>query len=321
MFLSGIVATQVFLYRRTYPHDRRRNKLMVAAVWLLDLIHSAFICVSIFRYVMLGLKDVTAIHHIQWPVMVTISITGVLTFLVHCFFVIRVWTLSKHNRWLCGLILSLALVRMISAFGTVVELRRFHTWRAFHHGAAWIFTTGLAISATVDFIIAFSLVWFLRRSRTGFASMDQIIDMIMVYTIENGMLTTFATVASFICWLAMPTNFIFLAIHFGIIKLYANSFLATLNARVGIRERSSSTTERAQSYKLSTLSGQSIRRDKQAESQGGTNEDGTLQIKIEKTVHYVTDVTPVKDSDDDVESPISERSSGKESPIIAESPV
>lgn len=38
-----------------------------------------------------------------------------------------------------------------------------------------------------------------HRDPDGFGSMDQIIDSIMVYTIENGMLTSVLTVASFVC--------------------------------------------------------------------------------------------------------------------------
>ncbi|KAJ3553804.1 hypothetical protein NM688_g3422 [Phlebia brevispora] len=300
-YLSGIVATQVFMYRRSYPDDRRRNKLMVSAVWLLDLVHSGFIIASLFRYVMLGLTDVHAIQHIYWTVSVTISITGVLTFLVQCFFTIRVWTLSKRNKWLCGLIIVLAFARMVSAFGTVAEMQRFHTWRAFHRGAAWIFTTGLAISTAVDFLIALSLLWFLKRSRTGFTSMDLIIDMIMVYTVENGLLTSMCTVASFVCWLTMPRNFIFLGLHFCISKLYANSFLATLNARAHIKERSTSSREQHNSYHMPTiLSAKSIRRDKSSQSRTDQVIPNAVQVSIEKTV--VTDAHEGSTIDGDIES-------------------
>ena len=81
----------------------------------------------------------------------------------------------------------------------------------------WLFTTGLSISASVDLITAVSLCFYLQKRRTGFsryvasripvlrilntcvASMDYIIDTIMVYTVETGMLTSIATIASFIC--------------------------------------------------------------------------------------------------------------------------
>lgn len=121
------------------------------------------------------------------------------------------------------------------------------------------------------------------------SSMDEIIDTIIRYTVESGFLTSFLTVASFVCvrsppsylaaetyscrqWLTMPGNFVFLALHFCITKstcchgslrpsarlsldmtAYANSFLATLNARAHIKERAGSSLERNNSFHLPTL--------------------------------------------------------------------
>ncbi|KIP07803.1 hypothetical protein PHLGIDRAFT_127401 [Phlebiopsis gigantea 11061_1 CR5-6] len=319
LFLSGIVATQVFLYRRSYAGDRLRIQLMVLVVWLLDLTHSSFVIASVFHYVVDGYSDTSAINRVHWPISVTISITGFLTFLIHIFFAHRVWTLSKRNIWLTTIIGSLAFLRMVSAFGTATQLQRLKSWSAFHDHAAWIFTTGLSISASVDVITAVSLCFYLQKRRTGFSSMDHIIDSIMVYTVETGMLTSIATIASFICWLTMPQNFIFLAFHFCITKLYANSFLASLNARQLLKERSVSTVEAPNSFRLPTLLS-SKQQPTEAVSarkypthtgdstlvslQGATTRNSlhptsTLQISVEKTVHCVTDVA---ESDGEIES-------------------
>ncbi|THG99820.1 hypothetical protein EW026_g2576 [Hermanssonia centrifuga] len=234
MFLSGIVSTQVFLYFRNYPGDRLRNRTMVSTVWILDLLHAGFVCASVWRYLIHGFQDDTYILSIAWTVSVTVSITGFLTFLVHCFFTHRVWTLSRHN------------------------------------------DTGVPKD---------------EKSRTGFSSMDQIIDSIMVYTIENGFLTSIVAVASLICWLTMPGNFIFLALHFAITKLYANSLLATLNARTHLKEPSHSSAEHYNSYRLPTLfSSRSIRKDTSQGDPQANNTTNTLQINVEKSVHYVTDI-------------------------------
>jgi len=45
------------------------------------------------------------------------------------------------------------------------------------------------------------------------------------------------TLVALSCWLTMPTNLIFLALHFLISKLYANTVLATLNSRKSLRRR------------------------------------------------------------------------------------
>ncbi|KAF7428644.1 hypothetical protein PC9H_007871 [Pleurotus ostreatus] len=91
----------------------------------------------------------------------------------------------------------------------------------------WSFTLGLALSCALDIIITASLCYFLLRNRKQTSSMNHVIDSLMLYAFENGSLTCAATVMSMICWLTMPSNLVFMGIHFFISKLYANSLLAT----------------------------------------------------------------------------------------------
>ncbi|PPR03488.1 hypothetical protein CVT26_007894 [Gymnopilus dilepis] len=90
----------------------------------------------------------------------------------------------------------------------------------------------LALSSVVDILITVLLCYLLLRNHKKNSSMNGILDKLMLYAFENGSLTSAATVASLICWLTMlHKNLIFMGIHFVISKLYANSLLATLNAR------------------------------------------------------------------------------------------
>ncbi|EKM55029.1 uncharacterized protein PHACADRAFT_208558 [Phanerochaete carnosa HHB-10118-sp] len=316
LFLSGVVSTQAFYYRRSYLDDRLRNKIMVLLVWILDLLHSSFVIASVFRCLVNGIGNPLAIRRIAWEVSVTISITGILTFIIHLFFTHRVWTLSKCNKALSGTIALLAFLRMLSAFGTVVQMSRFKTWQGFHDGAGWTFTTGLAISASVDFIIATSLCYFLQKRRTGFKGMDEIIDSIIRYTVESGLLTFTLTVASFVCWLTMPSNFIFLALHFCISKTYANSFLATLNARSHIKERAGSSAGRNNSIRLGTVfsTGHPHTPRSHTGPSDTVNTTNTVQITVEKSVHCVTDVESAEPDPTDLE-PVYAPRDGKDVPF------
>ncbi|KAI0086382.1 hypothetical protein BDY19DRAFT_995989 [Irpex rosettiformis] len=297
MYFSGIVCIQCLLYFRTFRDDRLRIKLKVLAVWALDILHSVFVSVSLWQYLILGLNDITIIQEILWPVSATIAITGVTTFIIQCFLAHRVWTLSKHNIWITCIIVTLAFLRMLSAFGAVIQMSLLDTWARFHAVAAWNFTTGLAISACADLLIAISIVYYLNRNRTGFERhflrirSDYIIDTIVLYTIENGLLTSVSVVASLICWLTMPTNLIFLALHFVISKMYANSLLATLNARKFIKQESSrsGSRRRGSSIRLPTfLTSASSRLTQTTRSEFAPQTP--LQINVEKSVHCVTDI-------------------------------
>ncbi|KIP01956.1 hypothetical protein PHLGIDRAFT_319266 [Phlebiopsis gigantea 11061_1 CR5-6] len=59
----------------------------------------------------------------------------------------------------------------------------------------------------------------------------------MTYAINTSLLTSVFAVATFITCLAMPDNFIFLALIFPLSELYSNSLLASLNMRGRLRRR------------------------------------------------------------------------------------
>lgn len=75
------------------------------------------------------------------------------------------------------------------------------------------------------------LCYFLRKNRPSFTDTMRIIDTLTFWTIQNGSMTSAAAIATLLCWKIMPSNRVFLGLHFVVAKLYANSLLATLNAR------------------------------------------------------------------------------------------
>ncbi|KJA22397.1 hypothetical protein HYPSUDRAFT_656476 [Hypholoma sublateritium FD-334 SS-4] len=90
----------------------------------------------------------------------------------------------------------------------------------------------------VDSLIAVSLCILLVRNRTGFKQTDSVVSRLMLFTINTGLLTSIAAVACFVTYAIWPQRFIFMGIYFALSKLYANSLLASLNARNVLRGQS-----------------------------------------------------------------------------------
>ncbi|KAJ7589653.1 hypothetical protein C8J56DRAFT_939179 [Mycena floridula] len=239
--LSGIVAVQAVVYYKLYPEDYLPKKLMVAGVWGLDMLHSAFICVSLIDYFVTFFGDRTRIDHIPWSIAFSVVITAIQTLIAHCFFARKIFKSSDKNWFITAPILVLAVSRLLAASVSTVEMKLLHRYSAFNeHFPGWIFTTGLSLSAGVDIIITGCLFYFLRKFRRRLTAsesmMIHVVDTLTLYTVENGLLTCMTTTASLICWLTMPTNLVFLGLHFVIGKLYANSLLASLNTRKELRD-------------------------------------------------------------------------------------
>ncbi|KAM6489356.1 hypothetical protein JOM56_015257 [Amanita muscaria] len=107
-FLSGMNTLQTILYFRLYPKDSVIIKTSVATVFSLDIVHTAFIWVGVWWWFIINIGNIPAIDIIQSPEIVpgTIVITTVTMFMVHVFYIQRIFRLSQQNYWICVPIVS-----------------------------------------------------------------------------------------------------------------------------------------------------------------------------------------------------------------------
>ncbi|KAE9395343.1 hypothetical protein BT96DRAFT_997746 [Gymnopus androsaceus JB14] len=96
-------------------------------------------------------------------------------------------------------------------------------------------STGLACAAIADLLIAASLCFYLHKSHTGIRATDSVINKLLVYAINTGLLTSIFAVVDMICFLTMPHNLIHDAMNIMVGKLYTSSLLASLNVRTDLR--------------------------------------------------------------------------------------
>ncbi|KAJ8699893.1 hypothetical protein PTI98_002970 [Pleurotus ostreatus] len=235
---TGVITVQSYNYYKSYRGDAMRVRLLVAFVWLLDFCHTLFVSLSLWHYLVLHYGDTSMVDSVPWSLAMTIAFTllqAILTFLVHCFFVHRIFKLSV-GKWIIAVPLAaLAFSRLCFACLTTYQLIKLDSLDIFTHRFHWSFTLGLALSSILDILITGSLCYYLSNSRNPSSSLNLVIDVLILYAFENGALTTAATIVSMICWLIMPHNLIFMGLHFIISKFYANSLLATLNTRKRLR--------------------------------------------------------------------------------------
>ncbi|TFK35329.1 hypothetical protein BDQ12DRAFT_635230, partial [Crucibulum laeve] len=235
---SGIVSVQTILYFRLYPlQDTKGLKSLVLFVWILDFCHSGFICAAIWDYFIINFGNAPEIDFIPF----TLCLLYHLNFCaVHSFFAHRIYLLSNKNWYITSPVVSSRVLKCeYSSASFFLFLRLFRmklqSLSIFRERFTWVFSVGLALSSTADIWVTLSLFFLLRSSRSRSLSLDHIIDSLILYTLEIGTLTSLVTVISMIFWVAMHKNLIFLAFHVTIEKLYANSFLAALNTRQGLR--------------------------------------------------------------------------------------
>ncbi|KAJ7020629.1 hypothetical protein C8F04DRAFT_1143704 [Mycena alexandri] len=233
--LGGMVNIQIMFYYRSYKKDPVSVKCLIFSVWLLDNLHTGFIWAGLWFGLIqnYGVRD--KIDTIPWCIQLTVIITALVTFLVHCFFAHRIFLLSRKN-WLMPLpVLALTLVRLAASAVSTREMFHYRSFDLFRLHARWIFTLGLSVSSAVDILITGLLIYLFQTNRTGTGRFNHVIDKLILYGLETGSLTCLGTIVAMLLWVITPQNLIFLGLHVVIGKLYASSLLVTLNTRKDIQ--------------------------------------------------------------------------------------
>ncbi|KAF8630595.1 hypothetical protein AX15_002841 [Amanita polypyramis BW_CC] len=236
--LSGIVTAQTFLYFKLYPSDRTSLKCLALSIWVLDMAHTALLGRTVWHGLIAHFGAAEKANTLPWTLAFSVADTAILTIVVQCFFVYRIHILTEQNYFISVPLALLAVSRLAFACVATVQMITLQLLPKFVKKYTWTFTMDLVISAFMDILITISLCYLLRKQKKYMSRMDHILNSLILYTFETGALTCIATIVVLIFWLTMPTNFIFMSLYFVIIKLYANSLLATLNSRKVLQKSS-----------------------------------------------------------------------------------
>ncbi|KAH7868696.1 uncharacterized protein C8R40DRAFT_1061188 [Lentinula edodes] len=222
-FLSGGITVQTLVYFKLYPSDGSNVKTLVRIthlVSLLDACHTALIWSSQWEY-FIGLYGMAEkIDYISTCLSIVITVCIVSSLLYD----LNALAALKTRQSLC--VHSPHHAYPLSAFLIRLHYRSFIQFR---EHVRWLFTLGLALSSAVDVLITSSLFMLLRRSKMeggrrvqgsflaqwhSLPYLDGVIDTLILYTFETGSVTCAATIVSMICWISIPTQLIFMALHF-----------------------------------------------------------------------------------------------------------
>jgi len=234
--LFGITTLQAFIYFKTSPEDRWSFKLLIGFLWLLGAIQIAFMTEGVYCYVVLNFNNPTVIQNIPWAILSQVIITCLSDTIVRGIFARRIWLLSGRNKSLLFCIMFTTLVVFVS--GNALAIRGIiNVSYAQLILDSWLLYIALGSVVLADILIATSICVLLYHSRSGFKSSDSLVNTLMLYSINTGMLTSFCAMACCITFAIWPRTFVFMGIYFVLSKLYINTILAVLNTRSLLRKR------------------------------------------------------------------------------------
>lgn len=230
VILYGNAIAQAYDYWWNFPDDGILNRRMVLVVWILDTIHTIFCICLVYSYVILDFDDPASLEKIVWSVGATVVTAVILPAIVQSFFLQHIWIISKHNLWLTAIPSVLLILRIALGLASASLTWKLKIWDGFRASVGPLFTLtcGFSLSAVVDIIISATLLFYVAR---GQKKSDNIVKSLQRYVINTGCLTMLVSIAIVLTFILMKDTLVFAGLVEIQCKLYANSFIATLNAR------------------------------------------------------------------------------------------
>ncbi|KAH9853815.1 hypothetical protein C2E23DRAFT_858909 [Lenzites betulinus] len=243
---GGAQHAQLYYYFTRYSKDPWSLKFFiltqflrkVTLVWATDSVHQALISQTIYWYLVSEYGNPAALNELPKTLIAEVFFNIFTGFFVQSFFVVRIWRLSGKKLILVVPVAALVLGEF--AVGMTYSIKAvFLTTFAEVNGLKGLSISINALAAAGDVSIAIIMCTILNSSRTGFTKSNMLINKLMVFSVNTGLLTSICACLSLITIVALPDTFVYITFFFLLGRLYCNSLLATLNARKSLRDGSS----------------------------------------------------------------------------------
>ncbi|KAI0071809.1 hypothetical protein K474DRAFT_493998 [Panus rudis PR-1116 ss-1] len=298
--LYGITVAQSYIYLLNSKDDPLWMRIMVGVVWILETLHSIFAIRWLYYMFITGFGNFEIVGKIHWSVGLVIILENCIVVIVEGFFIRRLWILS-HGSWIMLVVtipLLIARIGLVACHTTAVGYALTSgTWVQFQAARLPNITVEVsnALSASIDGIIALSLIYYLYRGRSGVSRTDSIVRWLMSYAVNSGAMMMIVSLAIAITYVQVKDSLVFMGLVTIVSKLYANALLGTLNARTMLRSKTMTlsggnlnSSAAPHTFELSRL-----------QAASGHAHPGPIQIFQEKT--QVTDAHSSSDGNDDIE--------------------
>ncbi|KAI9000596.1 hypothetical protein BD414DRAFT_532450 [Trametes punicea] len=231
--LFGVSTSQAVWYYKHYPNDRRFLKTLVAVIWMLDALHLLLYGATMWAFLVRKQLEGLGPVILPWESSAQLLCNACAIVMIQSFYAHRIWTLSNSQ----GLATLLAMF-ICGDFALAITLfvRSIMT----DDVEDFVELTSLdialnATTATTDVLLSGTLVILLAMSRTTSIGVKRLINKLVLYTINTGLLTSICAILSVVAVILLPTAALYVMLYYIGTRLYSVSLLATLNARAGLR--------------------------------------------------------------------------------------
>ncbi|KAF9555884.1 hypothetical protein CPC08DRAFT_765609 [Agrocybe pediades] len=254
MILYGVLLVQIYSYYMTYKSDQRK----VLYLLIVETIHSALVMGMVYQPLVLDfgqrnssnaqyvhetngsaytahrtslrLSLLSAFGEMNSKAILTVFISAPIQVLVAW----RLWNIQQ-SIWIAAAVVVLSAVSTAGGLWTGIQVAMIRLYEKSPQAYPAIYMW-LGSAAAADMLITASLSCILYRRRTGSPASDAVLTRIILFTIQNGLVTSIAAILDIVLLVAFPNiaiNWIFEVV---LVKLYANTLMSSLNSRQSLNK-------------------------------------------------------------------------------------
>ncbi|KAI1784884.1 hypothetical protein LXA43DRAFT_1100908 [Ganoderma leucocontextum] len=248
LMLYGLVLHQAYGYFRMYGADPLWLKILVVTALVLETVVSVLNMDACYDYLVTNFSNTNLERPAPYSIKLLALFPASVALTVQIFFARRVWLVGKKYRiivfisilfMLVELALPLSAVILAFEAKTLADALRF----------SYLVSARNAAATVTDVLLTTILVYSLHKSRTGIKSTDSMINVLIMYAVNTGLLTSvfnilclvFVSAPVTFCFdpapiqiskgFVFPQSFTYAAVDLVSSRLYASSLLAALNSR------------------------------------------------------------------------------------------
>ncbi|EPT01065.1 hypothetical protein FOMPIDRAFT_1049054 [Fomitopsis schrenkii] len=238
--LYGFASAQFILYLRHYAtRDKLSVKCLVLFAWMLDTTATASDMSFGWYYLVQRHADLFGLLVLPKAYELEYAVTGFITCLVQMFYVREIWKLVREMPLMVRLA-TISPPMILSLFSLAFSLvgvyvTSSHDWiitKTLPPNVKWT-TSRVWTAAAADICITVVLCWALSKKKTGFKQSDRMINTLITYIINRGVLSAMVQIALCATFIASikQNKMLWVIFHTAGGKIYVNSMMAVLNAR------------------------------------------------------------------------------------------
>ncbi|TFK83042.1 hypothetical protein K466DRAFT_666127 [Polyporus arcularius HHB13444] len=232
VLFQGMVFHQTYRYFKLYPRDATYLKVWVIVVNVVELVTTMMAVHTSYYYMVSHAFDVAVllekpVWSITWmPIPATLA-----TISVELFFARRLW-LIDYRFWPVVALAVLLNLGFFSCFTAMIiltkyELNELSSFLQY----SYLASVAAGLIGISDIMVTVCLIYTLHTRRTGIKETNSKIDLLIKYAVSTGLIVCIGNLLNVIFSVAHPDNWIYIGISVAVTKLYANTFLVSLNAR------------------------------------------------------------------------------------------